>query len=87
MINFFLILEYFLYFKDKCLINIFIFGISSGFLWVLIGFVLFVWLKDEGLSWSMIGLFGIVFGVYSINFLWFLLVDCVKLLFLFNWFG
>ncbi|MCO7248688.1 MFS transporter [Pseudoalteromonas sp. Ps84H-4] len=79
--------EYFSYFKDKRLINIFIFGISSGFPWVLIGSVLSAWLKDEGLSRSMIGLFGIVFGAYSINFLWSPLVDRVKLPFLFNWLG
>lgn len=79
--------EYFSYFKDKRLINIFIFGISSGFPWVLIGSVMSAWLKDEGLSRSMIGLFGIVFGAYSINFLWSPLVDRVKLPVLFNWLG
>jgi PAT family beta-lactamase induction signal transducer AmpG len=38
--------EYFSYFKDKRLINIFIFGMSSGFPWVLIGSVMSAWLKD-----------------------------------------
>ncbi|WP_404338513.1 AmpG family muropeptide MFS transporter [Pseudoalteromonas mariniglutinosa] len=79
--------EYFSYFKDKRLINIFIFGISSGFPWVLIGSVMSAWLKDEGLSRTMIGLFGIVFGAYSINFLWSPLVDRIKLPFLYNWLG
>ncbi|WP_409424861.1 AmpG family muropeptide MFS transporter [Pseudoalteromonas sp. RW-H-Ap-1] len=79
--------EYFSYFKDKRLINIFIFGMSSGFPWVLIGSVMSAWLKDEGLSRSMIGLFGIVFGAYSINFLWSPLIDRTKLPFLYNWLG
>jgi PAT family beta-lactamase induction signal transducer AmpG len=79
--------EYFSYFKDKRLINIFLFGISSGFPWVLIGSVMSAWLKDEGLSRSMIGLFGIVFGAYSINFLWSPLVDRIKLPVLFKWLG
>ena len=81
------IAEYFSYFKDKRLINVFIFGMSSGFPWVLIGSVMSAWLKDEGLSRSMIGLFGIVFGAYSINFLWSPLVDRIKLPFLYNWLG
>ncbi|MBQ4832904.1 MFS transporter [Pseudoalteromonas sp. MMG010] len=79
--------EYFSYFKDKRLINIFIFGISSGFPWVLIGSVMSAWLKDEGLSRSMIGLFGIVFGAYSINFLWSPLIDRIKLPFLYKKLG
>ena len=79
--------EYFSYFKDKRLINVFIFGMSSGFPWVLIGSVMSAWLKDEGLSRSMIGLFGIVFGAYSINFLWSPLVDRIKLPLLYNWLG
>jgi PAT family beta-lactamase induction signal transducer AmpG len=79
--------EYFSYFKDKRLINIFIFGMSSGFPWVLIGSVMSAWLKDEGLSRSMIGLFGIVFGAYSINFLWSPLIDRTKLPFLYKLLG
>ena len=79
--------EYFSYFKDKRLINIFIFGMSSGFPWVLIGSVMSAWLKDEGLSRSMIGLFGIVFGAYSINFMWSPLIDRTKLPLLYKWFG
>ena len=79
--------EYFSYFKDKRLIHIFIFGMSSGFPWVLIGSVMSAWLKDEGLSRSMIGLFGIVFGAYSINFLWSPLIDRTKLPVLYKWLG
>ena len=71
--------EFLGYFKDKRLVTIFLFGISSGFPWVLIGSVMSAWLKDEGLSRSMIGLFGIVFSAYTINFLWSPLLDRVKL--------
>lgn len=66
-------------FKDRRLLSVFVFGMSSGFPWVLIGSVLSAWLKDEGLSRSMIGLFGIVFAAYSVNFLWSPLVDRIKL--------
>ena len=41
----------------------------------MIGSVLSAWLKDEGLSRSSIGLFGAIFAVYSINFLWSPLID------------
>lgn len=79
--------QYLSYFKDKRLINIFIFGMASGFPWVLIGSVMSAWLKDEGLSRSMIGLFGIVFACYSINFLWSPLVDRLKLPLLYRTLG
>ncbi len=79
--------QYFSYFKDKRLINIFIFGMASGFPWVLIGSVMTAWLKDEGLSRSTIGLFGLVFGAYSINFLWSPLIDRIKLPLLHSWLG
>jgi len=62
-------------FKDRRLLSIFFFGVSSGFPWIMIGSVLSAWLKDEGLSRSSIGLFGVIFAVYSINFLWSPLID------------
>ena len=65
-------------FRDKRLFSIFVFGIASGFPWVMIGSVLSAWLKDESLSRSAIGLFGAIFAVYSINFLWAPLLDRVK---------
>jgi len=67
------------YFKDKRLLTIFCFGIASGFPWVLIGSAMTGWLKDEGLSRSSIGLFGLIFAAYSINFLWSPLADRVKI--------
>ncbi|GGF85053.1 AmpG family muropeptide MFS transporter [Alteromonas lipolytica] len=65
-------------FRDKRLFSIFVFGIASGFPWVMIGSVLSAWLKDESLSRSAIGLFGAIFAVYSINFLWAPLLDRVR---------
>ncbi|WP_218311626.1 AmpG family muropeptide MFS transporter [Alteromonas antoniana] len=69
-------------FRDRRLLSVFLFGISSGFPWVMIGSVMSAWLKDEGLSRSAIGLFGAIFAVYSINFLWSPLLDRIKPLWL-----
>lgn len=66
------------HFRDKRLLSIFFFGIASGFPWVMIGSVLSAWLKDEALSRSAIGLFGAIFAVYSINFLWAPLIDSIR---------
>ena len=67
------------HYRDKRLITIFCFGMASGFPWVMIGSALTAWLKDGGLSRGSIGLFGAIFAVYSINFLWSPLLDRVKL--------
>ena len=67
------------YFKDRRLVTIFLLGAASGFPWVLIGSAMSSWLKEEGFSRSSIGLFGLIFVAYSINFLWSPLVDRVKL--------
>jgi len=75
------------YFKDKRLLSIFCFGIASGFPWVMTGSAMSGWLKDEGLSRSSIGLFGLIFVTYSINFLWSPFVDRVKIPFLTSRFG
>lgn len=79
--------QYLSYYKDKRLLTIFAFGISSGFPWVLIGSVMSAWLKDEGLSRSTIGLFGLVYGAYTINFLWSPLVDRIKIPLVHTWLG
>ena len=65
-------------YNDKRFLSIFCFGIASGFPLIMIGSVLSAWLKDDGLSRSAIGLFGIIFATYSINFLWSPLVDRLK---------
>lgn len=58
---------------------IFLFGVMSGFPWVLISSMLSAWLQEAGVSRSEIGLFGLVFVAYSVNALWSPLVDRVKL--------
>jgi len=75
------------YFKDRRLLTIFFFGIASGFPWVMTGSAMSGWLKDEGLSRSSIGLFGLIFVVYTINFLWSPLADRVKIPYLSDRFG
>ncbi len=75
------------YFRDRRLLSIFCFGIASGFPWVMIGSAMSGWLKDAGLSRSSIGLFGLIFVAYSINFLWSPLVDRLKIPFLTNKMG
>lgn len=67
------------YFKDRRLLTVFFFGIASGYPWVMIGSAMSGWLKDEELSRSSIGLFGLIFLVYSINFLWSPLADRLKI--------
>ncbi|QDP00689.1 AmpG family muropeptide MFS transporter [Thalassotalea sp. PS06] len=70
------------YFSNPKLLTIFCFGIASGFPWVLIGSAMTAWLTDEGLSRSSVGLFGLIFVSYSINFLWSPLVDRLRLPFI-----
>ena len=75
------------YFYDRRLLTVFFFGIASGFPWVMIGSAMTGWLKDEGLSRASIGLFGLIFVAYSINFLWSALADRVKIPLLTNKLG
>lgn len=60
---------------DKRLLIIFLFGIASGYPWLLIGSAMTAWLQESGLSRSAIGFFGSIFGAYAINFLWAPFVD------------
>ena len=62
-------------------------GFISGFPWLLISSMLSLWLKEEGLSRSSIGLFSLVFFVYSINALWSPLIDGIRLPVLARLFG
>ncbi|MBC6413432.1 MAG: MFS transporter [Chromatiales bacterium] len=66
-------------YQDIRVLQILLIGTISGFPWVLIGSVMTLWLKDEGLSRSAIGLFGYVFAVFAINFLWAPLVDTIRI--------
>src|SRR5688572_20666358 len=60
---------------DRRILTIFIFGIGSGFPWVLWGSAMTAWLKEAGLTRSAIGVFGTVAAAYSTHFLWAPLVD------------
>lgn len=74
------------YIQPRVLV-IFVLGIASGFPWVMIGSALSAWLQEAGLTRSVIGYFGAVSGVYSINFLWSPLVDSLKVPLLTGWLG
>ena len=65
--------------RDVRLRRIFLLGLASGFPWLLIGSAMTAWLADEGLTRSAIGLFGSIFVVYTVNFLWAPLVDHLRL--------
>jgi len=65
-------------FFDERMRRIFLLGIISGFPWVLIGSALSLWLKEDGLSRSAVGFAGLIFFVYSINFLWAPLIDRLR---------
>lgn len=64
---------------DKRMLFILLNGIASGFPWVVIGSALTLWLKELGLTRTAIGIFGSVFAVYSINWMWAPLLDRVQL--------
>jgi PAT family beta-lactamase induction signal transducer AmpG len=60
---------------DRRLLTIFIFGISSGFPFVLWGSAMTAWLQESGLTRSQIGVFGTVAAAYSMHALWAPFVD------------
>ncbi len=64
---------------DSRLWRIFLLGVSSGFPWLIIGSGMSAWLTDEGLSRSGVGLFGVIFVAYTVNFLWAPVVDHLRL--------
>lgn len=66
-------------YREPRLWTIFGFGVISGFPWVLIGSMLSAWLQEMGVNRSAIGLFGVVFVVYSINALWAPFVDRIRI--------
>ncbi len=69
-------------FLDARMRRIFLLGIISGFPWVLIGSALSLWLKEDGLSRSAVGFAGLIFAVYSVNFLWAPVIDRLRVPFL-----
>ena len=72
--------------NDGRLWRIFLFGALSGFPWLLVGSAMTLWLKDEGLSRTSIGVFGLLFSVWTFNFLWAPIIDHARLPFL-HWLG
>ena len=72
---------------DRRFAKILLLGAISGFPWVIIGSMLTLWLKEEGFSRSGIGLFGLVFSVYALNFLWAPIVDSMRVPFFCARFG
>ena len=60
---------------DKRILTIFVFGIASGFPWVLWGSAMTAWLKESGLTRSAIGVFGTVAAAYPLHSLWAPFVD------------
>ncbi len=69
-------------YADRRVPRIFLLGMMSGFPFVLIGSVLTLWLREEGLSRGEVGLLGLVFSVYAINFLWAPVIDRLSIPFL-----
>ena len=74
-------------FLDVRMQRIFLLGTISGFPWVLIGSALSLWLKEDGLSRSAVGWAGLIFAVYSVNFLWAPLIDRLRVPLLTDWLG
>ncbi|HIF59092.1 MAG TPA: MFS transporter [Rhodospirillales bacterium] len=74
-------------YRENRMAKIFLFGVISGFPWVLIGTCLSLWLKENGLSRSTIGWAGLIFGVYALNFLWAPLIDKLKIPYFTKTFG
>jgi PAT family beta-lactamase induction signal transducer AmpG len=62
-------------YRDRRLAAVFVFGMASGFPWVLLGSAMSAWLQELGVSRSAIGLLGVVGAVYALNFLWAPLLD------------
>ena len=67
------------YLLDSRFRTIFMFGMASGLPVPLVFATLSIWLREEGLSRTSIGLLGAVTTPYAINFLWAPLVDRLRL--------
>ncbi|MGI9348024.1 MAG: AmpG family muropeptide MFS transporter [Gammaproteobacteria bacterium] len=74
-------------YRDARMAKILLLGFISGLPWLFIATMLFLWLKEEGLSRTGIGLFGLVFSVYAVNALWAPLVDSSPIPWLTRWLG
>ena len=72
-------IESILVYKDVRMLRILLLGAISGFPWVLIASSLSLWLEEEGLSRSTIGWAGLIFAVYSFNYLWAPIIDRIQI--------
>ena len=74
-------------YTERRVIIILFLGFSSGLPLLLVYSTLSAWLKDEGVSKTMIGLFAWASTAYTIKFLWSPIVDRVSLPLLTRWLG
>ncbi|RUO32987.1 AmpG family muropeptide MFS transporter [Aliidiomarina soli] len=75
------------FYTQRRLLIIFLFGVASGYPWLMIGSSMSAWLNEIGINRTSIGYFGAVFAAYSVNFLWSPLIDRVRLPFMHKWLG
>ena len=73
--------------RDPRFRTIFFFGMASGLPSSLVFATLSIWLREEGVSRTSIGIIGAVATPYAINFLWAPLVDRGRLPGLHRWLG
>ncbi len=66
-------------YRDRRFAVIFALGVASGLPTSLVFATLSIWLREEGLSRTTIGLFGAVATPYAINFLWAPVLDHARL--------
>ena len=62
-------------YADRRMPRIFLIGAIQGLPWVFIGSALSLWLRESGIDRTTVGLAGLIFSVYAVNFLWAPLVD------------
>ncbi|MGI9337372.1 MAG: MFS transporter [Gammaproteobacteria bacterium] len=74
-------------YRDRRMAKILLLGFMSGLPWLFIGSMAALWLKEEGVSRTGIGLFGLVFAVYAVNALWAPAVEGVRIPWLANVLG
>ena len=65
--------------RDPRFRTIFFFGMASGLPSSLVFATLSIWLREEGVSRTSIGIIGAVATPYAINFLWAPLVDRARM--------
>ncbi len=72
---------------DRRVITVLFLGFSSGLPLLLVFSTLSLWLKDEGISKTVIGLFALVRMPYTFKFVWAPLIDRLPVPFLGGWLG